>query len=58
METQQKIAALNPNTINIHNDNEVLYWTTHFDITKVKLKAAINAVGPEVKNITAYLKKK
>jgi hypothetical protein len=44
--------------INVNEDNELRKWTEKFDVTKVKLKAAINAVGTSVKDVEAYLKKK
>jgi hypothetical protein len=40
------------------NTSEIDYWTEKLDVTKVRLKAAVNAVGPAVKDVEAYLKKK
>ncbi|MDB5156160.1 MAG: hypothetical protein JWR50_867 [Mucilaginibacter sp.] len=54
----QYTAAPEKNTININKPDEVTFWTDRFDTTKVKLKAAINAVGPAVKDVEAYLNKK
>lgn len=45
-------------TINISEANDVAYWVEKLDITKVRLKAAVNAVGPAVKDVEVYLKKK
>jgi|GEM_PF-2786635 len=43
--------------IDVSQQREVDYWTEKFDITKVRLKAAINAVGDSAKDVEAYLRK-
>jgi hypothetical protein len=43
--------------IDVSEKREVDYWTEKFDITKVRLKAAINAVGDSAKDVEAYLNK-
>jgi hypothetical protein len=58
MEQQQKVISRPEEIINIGEATELAYWTEKFDTTKVRLKAAINAVGPVVKDVEAYLKKK
>jgi len=42
----------------MENRQEVAYWTEKLDVTKVRLKAAVNAVGNATKDVEAYLKKK
>ena len=44
--------------INVRNDLEMSAWSDKFDVTKVKLKAAINAVGASAKDVETYLKKR
>ncbi|MDB5090708.1 MAG: hypothetical protein JWR09_4702 [Mucilaginibacter sp.] len=58
MDNDQKTASPGKGTINISEANDVAYWVEKLDITKVRLKAAVNAVGPAVKDVEAYLNKK
>ena len=44
--------------INALEDKELRAWSDKLDVTKVKLKAAVNAVGPFVRDVEAYLRKK
>ena len=44
--------------IDLREKEEVDYWILQLDTTKVKLKAAVNAVGPLAENVEAWLKKK
>lgn len=54
---ESKTPETDSGNINISDKQEVDYWTEKFDVTRVRLKAAINAVGPVVKDVTSYLKK-
>ncbi|MGZ3755225.1 MAG: DUF3606 domain-containing protein [Mucilaginibacter sp.] len=47
-----------PERINPNVDKELRAWSDKLDVTKARLKAAINTVGNSVKDIEAYLKKK
>ena len=58
MEIQNPIATPDPEQINVNQRHEADYWTEKLGITKVKLKAAVNAVGTSAKAVEAYLKKK
>jgi hypothetical protein len=58
MEAQLKTGSSTREQINVSERNEVDYWTEKFGVTKVKLKAAINAVGAAPKDVEAWLKKK
>jgi hypothetical protein len=44
--------------INCNEDYEVAYWTNHFGVSKEVLLAAIDGVGPTVKDVAAELVKK
>jgi hypothetical protein len=44
--------------INRNEDYEVANWTNHFGVSNEVLLAAIDAVGPMVKNVAAELVKK
>ena len=44
--------------INRNKDYEVAYWTNHFGVSKEVLLAAIDGVGPTVKDVAAELVKK
>jgi hypothetical protein len=41
--------------INIHQDHEVSYWSKELGVTPEKLKAAVAAVGPMVKDVKKWL---
>lgn len=58
MELKKPAATPDSEQINVNETIEVDYWTARFDVTKVKLKAAVNAVGTSAKAVEAYLKKK
>jgi hypothetical protein len=58
MENKNKLAAPDNDKIDVNENNEVEYWTARFDISKVQLKAAVNAVGKESNEVEIYLKKK
>ena len=49
-------ATTDRNIINLNRNEDVEYWTNRFNTTRVKLKAALNAVGSEVKNVEAWLR--
>jgi hypothetical protein len=58
MEPQRKNVSPDRGQINVSEKNEADYWTEKLGITKVKLKAAVNAVGADAKDVEAWLKKK
>jgi hypothetical protein len=58
MDNNQKTNDLIKGQINISEANELRDWSDKLNVTKVKLKAAINAVGPMVKDVEAYLNRK
>jgi hypothetical protein len=58
METAQLSSSPVKEQINVNDPNAIAFWTEKLDVTKVKLKAAVNAAGPAVKDVEAYLKKK
>jgi hypothetical protein len=58
MDNPTKTARPDPDRININEDDELRNWSDKLDVTKVRLKAAVNAVGTSVKDVQAYLKKR
>ena len=58
MPKPKQAGSVDQNRINVLDAFELNYWTEKLDVTKVKLKAAVNAVGPAVKDVESYLKKK
>jgi hypothetical protein len=58
MNKQEKDIINKEEEIDLSQKKSVEYWTARFDVTKVKLKAAVNAVGPAVKDVETWLKKK
>ena len=57
MDDKKKIGSPYKDRVNVNENYELLYWSDKFDVTKVKLKAAVNAVGTSAKDVEAYLKK-
>jgi hypothetical protein len=58
MDNPQQAAIPDKQTINNSDDAELRIWADKFGVTKVKLKAAINAVGSSAKAVEAYLNRK
>jgi hypothetical protein len=46
-----------PTKINKNQDWEIKYWTQELGVSEPKLRSAIQAVGPLVKNVKQYLNK-
>ena len=46
-----------PDKINVADETEMRIWADKFDVTKAKLKAAINAIGNNPKDVESYLKR-
>ena len=57
MDDKKKIGSPDKDRVNVNENYELLYWSDKFDVTKVKLKAAVNAVGTSAKDVEAYLRK-
>ena len=57
MDDKNKSRSPDKDRVNVNENYELLYWSDKFDITKVKLKAAVNAVGTSAKDVEAYLNK-
>jgi hypothetical protein len=58
MDNQQQAVIPGKDIINSSDDAELRAWADRLNVTKVKLKAAINAVGPSAKAVEAYLDRK
>jgi hypothetical protein len=58
MHTTPKTATTNKEEINVNAPTELNYWADKFGITNAKLRAAVNAAGPSVKAVDAYLRKR
>jgi hypothetical protein len=58
MDNQQQAVIPDKQTINNSSDAELRIWADKFNVTKVKLKAAINAVGSSAKAVETYLNRK
>lgn len=55
--SQQVISGVKDH-INNNNDVELRAWADRLNVTKVQLKAAINAVGSSAMTVEAYLNRK
>ena len=58
MEPAQTTGSGTTQVINMDDDKDLRAWADKFDVTKAKLKAAVNAVGNSPKDVESYLKKK
>jgi len=58
MDNQQPAISPDKDKINTSNDAALAILADKLNVTKVKLKAAINAVGPSAKAVEAYLNRK
>jgi hypothetical protein len=58
MNTNSEKEKQKENLINIAETDQVEYWTNKLNITKVQLKAAINAVGNVAEKVEIYIKKR
>ena len=58
MDNQQQTVVSGKEIINSSDDAELRAWADRLNVTKVKLKAAINAVGPSAQAVETYLKRK
>ena len=57
MEPAQTTGSGTTQVINMDDDKDLRAWADKFDVTKAKLKAAVNAVGNSPKDVESYLKK-
>jgi Protein of unknown function (DUF3606) len=46
-----------PDTIDLAEEYEALYWTKRFNVTRERLISAVEAVGPAATKVEEYLKK-
>jgi len=54
----QPAIGVSQNQVRNPSDAELRAWADRLNVTKVQLKAAINAVGPAVAAVEAYLNRK
>ena len=50
-----KTGTADATRINVHEAYELRYWSQNLGITPERLKEAVRAVGPMVKDVRAYL---
>jgi hypothetical protein len=58
MDHLQPAAIFDKDTIDSTDDAVLRAWADRLNVTKVRLKAAINAVGNSAKAVEAYLNRK
>jgi hypothetical protein len=46
-----------PSRINLDDDHDVVYWSSHFGCTRAQLRAAVEAVGDSEEPVGAQLLK-
>ena len=57
MDDKTKTAPRDRQRINVHEDYELRYWSTKFACTEEQLRAAVQKVGPMVKDVEAEMKR-
>jgi Protein of unknown function (DUF3606) len=50
-----KTGPADANRINVHEDYELRYWTKQLGVTTDRLKDAVRAVGPMVRDVKSHL---
>jgi len=55
---KSKTGKADRNRINVHEDYELNDWSSHFHVSKDRLKKAVEKVGPMVKDVERELNKK
>ncbi|MCU0772420.1 MAG: DUF3606 domain-containing protein [Verrucomicrobia bacterium] len=50
-----KTGKADDSRINIHQDHEVQYWSARLGVTPDRLKQAVQAVGPMVRDVKRHL---
>lgn len=58
MDNQRPVSGIDKDKINNNDDAELRAWADRLNVTKVQLKAAVNAVGSSAKPVEAYLNRK
>lgn len=51
-----KTGSADDRRINIHQDHEVRYWSQHLQVSTDRLRKAVQAVGPMVRDVNNYLR--
>ena len=58
MDNKTKTGKGDDTRINVNQTYEVQYWSEKFSVSREKLRAAVEAVGPAVSEVEKYLKNK
>ena len=45
----------NPNTINVDDDHDAIYWSSRFDCTRDQLREAVKSAGKSVHAVEKFL---
>jgi hypothetical protein len=53
---KNNLGAQDRSRININEDYELRYWSEKFGVTPVRIKDAVNAVGPMADKVEQFLK--
>ena len=54
---KQKKGPQDASRVNVHEDYEVAYWSTHFGVTADQLRAAVEKAGTSAKAVEEQLKR-
>ena len=57
MDNKQNTGSPDRDRINVNEEYELQYWSEKFGVSRDELKAAVQAVGTQVKDVEEYLNK-
>ncbi|MFD0766462.1 DUF3606 domain-containing protein [Mucilaginibacter lutimaris] len=57
MDSKQNVGSPDRDRINVNEDYELQYWSEKFNVSRNRLKEAVQAVGTSVKDVQEYLNK-
>lgn len=56
--TERHRRPIDADTIDIDDADDVVYWTTTFDVSLDRLKASVSAVGPRSADVRRHLRER
>ncbi|HSD06228.1 DUF3606 domain-containing protein [Flavobacterium sp.] len=58
MDNKSKTGKSDDSRINVNESYELQYWSEKLNVSRDQLRNAVQAVGPDVNEVTQYLKQK
>jgi len=57
MDNKEKTGRIDDSRINVNESYELQYWSEKFNVSRDRLREAVEAVGPMVEKVREYLSK-